>query len=150
MRVRIAQFGLFRSDPDVPIRTPVAPDDSSGIQAFIEQPVRVSGVFAADLPTLAGAAPVGFLARKSSMPSRLLLAVTDGALHAVEPGIGWKARRLAASWNLSDVRAGRNGARLVLTVPGFWVVALTPLGAPARQVVDRLCDRVSVSSQPSC
>ena len=131
------------------MHAPVSPDDTSGVQAFIEQTVRASGAFAADLPTLAGAAPVGFLARKSSMPSRLLLAVTDGALHAIEPGIGWRARRLVASWNLPDVRAGRNGARLVLTVPGFWVVALTPLGAPARQVVDRLCDGVPVAGSRS-
>lgn len=113
------------------------------VQAFVEQPVQATGAFAADLPTMAGAAPVGFLARKSSMPSRLLLAVTESTLHAIEPGIGWKARRLVASWNLDDVLAGRNGSSLVLTVPGFWVVKLTPLGVPARQVVDLLCDRTA-------
>lgn len=109
------------------------------VQGFVEQPVIATGAFAADLPALHGAAPVGFLARKSTLPNRVLLALTSGTLHAVEPGIGWKARRLVASWNLGDVMAGRNGPNLALTVPGFWVVHLAPLGAPARELVDRLC-----------
>ncbi|MEZ5235235.1 MAG: hypothetical protein R2749_21395 [Acidimicrobiales bacterium] len=109
------------------------------VQAFVEQPVIATGAFAADLPALAGCAPVGFLARKSTLPNRVLLAVTDTTLHAVEPGIGWKARRLVASWNRDDVLADRDGPNLELTVPGFWVVRLAPLGAPARDVVDLLC-----------
>jgi len=115
-------------------------DVASDVQRFIEQPVQAAGAFATDLPTLNGASPVGFLASKAAMPSRLLLAVTDAALHALQPGISWRPRRLIASWNLEEVKAGRNGGRLVLTVPGFWVVVLSPFGPPARAVVDLLCD----------
>ncbi|MFN0025995.1 MAG: hypothetical protein ACKV2O_02250 [Acidimicrobiales bacterium] len=111
------------------------------VQAFVDQPVLASGSFAADVPGAGGsAASHGFLARKASVPGRVMLAVTDTAVHALEPGITWKARRLVASWRREDVRADRDGTTLVLTVPGFWVVRLTPLGAPARAVADLLCD----------
>ncbi len=110
------------------------------VQAFVDQPVLVTGAFATDLPTAPVAtASLGFLARRASMPGRVMLAVTDTALHALEPGITWKARRLVASWLRYDVLADRDGSHLVLTVPGFWVVRLIPLGAPAREVVGLLC-----------
>ena len=109
------------------------------VQAFVEHPLVASGAFANDLPSMGGAGSAGFLTRKASLPGRVLLAVTAGSLHAIEPGLGWSARRVVASWDRSDVLAGRNGSNLVLTVPGFWVLRLAPLGPPARQVVDLLC-----------
>ena len=109
------------------------------VQSLVEQPVVAVGAFAADLPSLAGAASAGYLARKACLPNRVLLAVTESDLHAVEPDLTWNARRLVASWQRIEVLAGRNGSSLVLTVPGFWVVRLAPLGPPARHVIDVLC-----------
>lgn len=109
-------------------------------QSFIEAPVHALGAFASDAPALTGsAATVGFLARKAALPPRVLLAVTDDGLHALEPGIGWRARRLVASWRLEEVHASLDSRTLVLAVPGYWSVRLAPLGEPARHVVERIC-----------
>jgi hypothetical protein len=117
------------------------------VQAFVEQPVLASGTFACDLVQLAGAAPIGFLARRSALPNRVLLAVTNCTVHALEPGAAGRARRLVASWTIDDVLAGRDGPNLTLTVPGACVMHLAPLGGPARDVVDLLCRSYSADAR---
>ncbi len=109
-------------------------------QAFIDQPVRAIGAFASDVRALVGdVPPIGFLTGPATLPPRLLLAVTDGTICALEPGSGWRPRRLLASWKRDEVRVLRNGRAIVVSVPGSWSLRLAPLGEPARNVVDALC-----------
>lgn len=109
-------------------------------QAFIDRPVRAIGAFSSDVRALVGdMPPVGFLAGPAALPPRLLLAVTDGTICALEPGQGWRPRRLLASWRRDEVGVLRRGRALVLSVPGSWTLRLAPLGEPGRHVVELLC-----------
>jgi len=114
----------------------------------VGEPVRASGAFVADLPAHHGAGG-GLLGGRAALPARVVLALSDGSLHVLEPGVAWDPHRCIGSWPLDTVAAGRNGARLVLTVPGHWTATLTPLGAGGLEVADRLCPPASRPVAPA-
>jgi len=109
------------------------------VRALVEAPVQAIGAFVADLPAHHGTTAGGLLGGKASLPARIVLALSGADLHALEPGVAWDPHRLIGSWPLDAVSAGRNGARLVLTVPGYWTATFTPLAAGGLDVADRLC-----------